>query len=203
MKIKFRNVALLALAMALAAVPLTAKADSTFGYTYVGNDGVFATGTLTGIQTAVGVYDITSGNITLSGAPACNNCGPLSGPLDGTGVFVQNPGTGVFQTGGGTELILTNTDSFLYPFSSQLIDDNGLFLFQMNGGLGVGLFSNEPVNPGYGMFGGNWTINDTGNLSLTPEPPSLLLLGTGLLGMAFLLFRRKAVKPVSHQVLSA
>ena len=84
---------------------VAAKAD-TFGYTFTGNDGVVATGFLTGDQTAPGVFDIISGTINMSGAAA---------GLDGPGVFVPNPGAGVFQTGGGTELILNGTDSLLYP----------------------------------------------------------------------------------------
>ncbi|MHB1795038.1 MAG: PEP-CTERM sorting domain-containing protein [Acidobacteriaceae bacterium] len=45
------------------------------------------------------------------------------------------------------------------------------------------------------------SVDPTG--SVIPEPPTVLLFGTGLFGMAFLLFRRKAVKPVSHAVLRA
>jgi hypothetical protein len=54
----------------------------------------------------------------------------------------------------------------------------------MDSGQGAVLFSNEPQASGYGMFGGNWTLNDTGDLTVSPEPSSLMLLGTGLLGLA-------------------
>jgi hypothetical protein len=181
----------LTIAAAVTFAPVAALANSVpFGYTFTGNDGVVATGVLYGTSTGSGAYDITSGTISLTGAPACNNCGGLSGPLDGTGVFVTDPRTGVFQTGGGTQLILDGTDSLLYPDSSQLIDNSGVFLFQMDSGLGVGLFSNEPGGPGYGMFGGNWTLDDSGSLSLAPEPSSMLLLGTGLVGLAGIVRRR-------------
>ncbi len=103
----------------------------------------------------------------------------------------------MFQTEGGTELILPGTDSLLYPTADQLIDDSGLFLFQMTTELGVGPFSNEPNEPGYGMFGGNWTLNDAGSLdvtpdpaSMTPEPSSLMLFGTELVGLAGIARRR-------------
>jgi len=41
-----------------------------------------------------------------------------------------------------------------------------------------------------------------GDIAATPEPGSLLLLGTGLLGLVFVVFR-KAAKPSSHRALNA
>jgi hypothetical protein len=174
----------LTLAMAIAVASSTAKAD-TFGYTFTGNDGVVATGNLIGNSVPTGGYNITSGTIFMSGLADTN--------LDGTGVLVQNIGQ-VFKTGGGTNVDASGTDSLLFPFTDQLVDINGLFLFRMDSGEGAALGSLNAIwgnnQGGYGMFGGNWTLNDSGVLTATPEPRSLLLLGTGLLGLAGMARRR-------------
>lgn len=137
-------------------VPATGPAHiASFSYSYTDSTGVSATGILTGTLIAPGEYAIASGTITLTGAPACTNCGGLSGPLNGTGVLVSPPPQ-PFQVGGGTELI--GLDDLFFPDTNPELDTNGGLAFQMNSGLGIGIGGNGPDN--YWIFGGNWTLNN-------------------------------------------
>ncbi|MGH9615270.1 MAG: PEP-CTERM sorting domain-containing protein [Acidobacteriaceae bacterium] len=64
--------------------------------------------------------------------------------------------------------------------------------FTWNGASGLNNFSLW-----YAEVNGAPAVLYAPDLAVTPEPSSLLLLGTGLFGLAFLLFRRKSVKHVS------
>lgn len=172
------------LAAALATAP-AALADS-FDYTYT-QGGVTATGTLTGSLTSSGVYDITSGTITLTDLSNAS--------IDGSGTLVPIQSNGDFSTGGGTILAFSSpTDTNLDPGQNPEIDVDGAFTFDLTSGAGAGsgVFIGSVGANDYQMFAGNWTIDDlngggtfsTTPISPTPEPSSLLLLGTGLLGAA-------------------
>jgi len=148
----------LALLSALA-IPTTAHAD-TFDFSATGSSGAFSgSGTLTASAQGGGAYLISG--------------------ITGTGV------TGLIAPGG-----FNGNDNLLFPTSTPTLDAHGFSFKDINGPdhFDVNLFNN---GSGYFAF-----LNDEDNFSQTvpvnfsvaasavPEPSTLILLGTGILGLA-------------------
>jgi len=181
--LKSKWIALIAMAAALAISPV-ARADS-FTFTYTAGGGVSGSGTLDGTFLGPGEWSLTSGSGSF-------NDGTNSGSI----ALTANPNAPGSSLSPSTYFTYDDL-LFLWAGPGQVLDVDGL-LFSF-AGLELNLWDTGggPGTDGWGENNGN---SGSGTFTITgasippsevPEPPTLPLLGAGLVGLSIFLVRRE------------
>ena len=195
-----KRILLLAGLLALA-LPTAAFASSTIDYS---NSGGTLTASTSGLSTTLTlsgsalteIRNFPGGMITGNLGSVSFTTGALtSGSLDQGGTFAAG---GTFTITGNSGALFTGT--FSTPLTLTLVTNsdgthNYILWGSVSGMTGSGLQTvgttfQLTVNTGLGFFGGIQTVGSGDTDIVVPEPGSLCLLGTGLIGLAGVVRRK-------------
>ena len=208
--------AFLALAMGLAVVPNAIA--GTWQYTISGSNftsdlilttsGSGSTQTITAVQ---GTFDIAGNPSVWFGTTSAENANGGSA----NNLTLSSDGQFLFDN----QLYTTASGNRILDWGGLLVDINGYELNIFSGASGSGAplnsyfyfadngayhyndaipDSKDPGLPALQSNDGTVTLTQvSGDAVVTPEPGSLLLLGTGLLGLALILFRKETKRPAN------
>jgi hypothetical protein len=173
----------------LTAFASTSALADTFNFSFGdAGDAFYGSGVLTG--TSIG-----SGQFLIDGVTGTTTYSNFSGSHSSTISGIYAPGTfptGLFQSPNDNVLYFPAS----YGFTDTYFDLNGLS-YKLSDGTGVNLFFSNNQFIGKTFFGQSLGTESFQHITITnasqvPEPNSLALLGTGVLGLAGVIRRKFA-----------